>query len=282
LGLWDKLRLAATIMYAARIKDGRPLERILATDWLRRWSGERTLQRMWLPLLRAKLGAHHTEASASFIWAIIARMYAARRTGLKKEVFGYVRGGYARILDRFTEFLEQQEVRLCPGRIVTRVEPEGDRVRIETRDSPPETFDRVVLTLACPLIARVCPDLSAAERDRLLSIQYQGVICASVLLPEPLAGYYVTNIVDEGVPYTAVIEMTAFVDRIHFGGRSLVFLPRYATQDDPSWDWPDDRLRNVFLAGFERMYPGRSQQVQAFQVSRVRHVLAVPTLNYSE
>ena len=52
-------------------------------------------RRFWLPLLRAKLGDSYHDASAAFIWATIARMYAARRSGLKKEMFGYVRGGYA-------------------------------------------------------------------------------------------------------------------------------------------------------------------------------------------
>ena len=28
-------------------------------------------------------------------WATIQRIYAARNSGLKKEMFGYVRGGYA-------------------------------------------------------------------------------------------------------------------------------------------------------------------------------------------
>ena len=72
------------------------------------------------PLLRAKLGENYQAASAAFIWAIIARMYAARRTGLKKEKFGYVRGGYARILDRFADVLRREEVLIKLGQPVRR------------------------------------------------------------------------------------------------------------------------------------------------------------------
>jgi len=42
------------------------------------------------PASPRQLGANYTKASAAFIWATIARMYAARRSGLKKEMFGYV------------------------------------------------------------------------------------------------------------------------------------------------------------------------------------------------
>jgi hypothetical protein len=46
------------------------------------------LRRIWLPLLKSKLGDNYRITSASFIWATIARMYAARRSGLKREMFG--------------------------------------------------------------------------------------------------------------------------------------------------------------------------------------------------
>ncbi len=55
-------------------------------------SGSRCCGPSW-----ATSGAH---ASAAFIWATIQRLYAARRSGLKVEQFGYVQGGgYARIFD---------------------------------------------------------------------------------------------------------------------------------------------------------------------------------------
>ncbi len=44
-------------------------------EWLRRWSGNSTYEKIWLPLLKAKLGDAYQRASASFIWAYIDRMY---------------------------------------------------------------------------------------------------------------------------------------------------------------------------------------------------------------
>ena len=82
LSLVDKIRLAGTILYASRLRDWKPLESIPVTDWLSRLSGRHTFERIWLPLLKSKLGENYRVASAAFIWAIIARMYAARRSGL--------------------------------------------------------------------------------------------------------------------------------------------------------------------------------------------------------
>jgi protoporphyrinogen oxidase len=283
LGVWHKLRLGATIFYAARIKNWRRLERISVGLWLRRWSGEQTWQRIWLPLLRAKLGDNYEKASASFIWAIIARMYAARRTGLKKEMFGYVRGGYACVLKRFAEVLRNEGVDIQVGRQVRRVEPAAGKVAIEFSNGSCEAVDQAVLTMPGPLAARVCPSLSPAERAGWEGIQYQGIVCASLLLKKPLAGYYVTNITDCWVPFTAVIEMSALVDPATFGGRTLVYLPKYVPPDDPFFNLSDSEVEERFWAALARMYPHLEREdVLCFRVSRVRHVLALATLNYSE
>ena len=284
LNLIDKGRLAATILYASRIRDWKRLEGIPVGEWLARWSGRRTFDRIWLPLLRAKLGENWQKASAAFIWAIIARMYAARRTGLKREMFGYVPGGYARILERFAKLLIDEGVRLecaSPARCI-RANPEG-RVAVEFTSGRQETFDEVVVTAAAPIAAKLCEGLTAEETRRLQGIQYQGVICASLLLEKPLAEYYVTNIVEPWVPFTAVIEMSALVDRKQFGGQALVYLPKYVVPDDPLFGTPDETLRDTFVAALERMYPHfRRDQVRAFQVSRVKYVLAISTLHYSD
>lgn len=124
LGLVSKLRLGATIFAASRIKDWKKLERISVEKWLVRLSGRKTFEKIWKPLLKAKLGDAYKETSAAFIWATIQRMYAARNSGLKKEMFGYVRGGYARVLERFGEVLaaEGVEIRLnSPVRSVEKI-----------------------------------------------------------------------------------------------------------------------------------------------------------------
>lgn len=284
LGLIDKFRLGATIFYASKLKDWKQLEQIPVADWLRKLSGKRTFEKIWLPLLRAKLGENYTKTSASFIWATIARMYAARRTGLKKEMFGYVRGGYARILERFTEELQAEgvEVRLNQATRQIWNLPSG-RVVADLANAPQEEFDRIVLTTPSPVISKVCPWLSPEEHRLHNGLQYQGIVCASVLLKQPLAKYYVTNITDSWVPFTAVIEMSTLVDRSEFNGHSLVYLPKYVAPNDPLFGESDESIQERFVAALEKMYPHfKRSDVLAFKISRVRHVVALTTLNYSE
>src|SRR5262249_24962086 len=107
LHLWEKFRLGATILAASRIHDSKPLEQVPVEEWLTRWSGAAVTRKIWLPLLRSKLGDVYGEVSAVFMLATIARLYAARRTGAKTEMFGYIPGGYARILEAFSGLLRR-------------------------------------------------------------------------------------------------------------------------------------------------------------------------------
>ncbi len=126
LDLISKFRLGGTIFYAARVKDWKALEKISVEDWLTKLSGKRTFEKMWKPLLKAKLGEAYKETSAAFIWATIQRMYAARNSGLKREMFGYVRGGYAKVLERFGEHLRAKGVEIKLNSRIESIEKSAD------------------------------------------------------------------------------------------------------------------------------------------------------------
>jgi protoporphyrinogen oxidase len=290
LGFVGKLRLAWTLFYGSKLRNWKRLEDIPVADWLRRMSGQRTFESMWLPLLRAKLGDNYRQTSAAFIWATIARLYAARRTGLKKEMFGYVPGGYATVIARWREALEEAGVRICtdmPVRSVVRESTESSgasSIVVETRDGWQQRFTQALVTIPSPVVSHILPQLTDSERAAHGAIQYQGIVCASLLLRHSLSRFYVTNITDDAIPFTGVIEMTALVDKQELGGHALVYLPKYLPAHDPAWQWSDEEIRARFTTGLQRMHPTFDPQadVLAFRISRVPHVMALPTIGYSK
>lgn len=277
----DKFRLALTLLRASRITDWTALEQVSVESWLTRWSGPRVYQRFWRPLLISKLGAAHEQTSAAFIWATIRRLTAARRLGIGNDQFGYVEGGYARILSRFAEVLQAEGVKLIPSARISEIRTDGQSLRI-AHGGKTEVFDRVVITAAPAIAARLCPDLQGAERDRLMQTNYLGIVCASLVLSRPLSDYYVTNIVDDGFRFTGIIEMTALVQPDTFGGRSLVYLPRYLAPGDDFAVLSDDTIRAQFIADLQRVFPDLGEdEILAFRVSRAGNVMAIPEIGYS-
>ncbi|MFK8048444.1 MAG: NAD(P)/FAD-dependent oxidoreductase [Halioglobus sp.] len=278
----DKIRMGATIVFASWRTNGVPLERYRVDDWLIRRSGKRTFNAIWRPLLRAKLGDNYKHASAAFIWSVIRRFYAARRGGMKTEMFGYVPGGYARVIDALSQKLTEAGVEILTAAPVSEIihnEVGHEILAGEHRIN----CDRVAVCFAAPIASKVCQALQPAEKEKLSDIRYQGVICASVLLNRPLGGAYLTYITDESLPFTTVIEMSSLIDRKLIGGSHLVYLPKYVPSDDPWLEYEDSEIESQFRAGLQKMFPNLdSSDILAFQISRTRHVLALSTLNYSQ
>ena len=332
LDLISKFRLGATIFYASRVKDWKALEKISVEDWLTKLSGKRTFEKMWKPLLKAKLGEAYKETSAAFIWATIARMYAARNSGLKREMFGYVRGGYARVLEKFGEHLQAKGVDIRLNSRVEKIEKssdgkveifnaktqrcqdakeevypqiniDGHRLKIgngtvavaelsavagvlrldaqNIAEFSKDRFDWVILTCPSNIAAKICPQLTENENQKLNNIKYQGIVCASVLMKKSLSNFYVTNITDE-TPFTGIIEMSALVDKEELGGNALVYLPKYVAPDDELFEKSDADIEDIFLNGLEKMYSYFDRKdVIAFKISRIRQVFPLPTIDYS-
>jgi len=283
LNLIDKFRLGITILVASRIKNWRRLEKIPVTKWLQRWSGKNTFNKIWLPLLRAKLGESYTKTSAVFIWATIQRLYGARRSGLKKEMFGYVQGGYKRIIEAFKEKLIAQGVEIKTNCCATEVKSiSNERVQISFADGVTDEFDKVISTLPSSLSAKLCNGLSENEIQKLNDINYLGVICVAVLLDKPVSNFYVTNITDSWVPFTGIIEMSALVDKKYFGNNNLVYLPKYVSPTDPLFNFSDEEIKKFFITNFKKMYPWITDENLKFVgVAKAKHVITVLTKDYS-
>ncbi|MEO8398739.1 MAG: NAD(P)/FAD-dependent oxidoreductase, partial [Ignavibacteriaceae bacterium] len=279
LNLIDKLRLGFTIFYASKVKDWKKLEQIPVEKWLRKLSGNNTFEKIWLPLLRAKLGETYSKTSAAFIWATIQRMYAARKSGLKKEMFGYVSGGYARILEKFNEVLIKESVSIKTDHAAKKIESKSDgKVTIEFQNGVVEEFDEVIITVPSPIAKNICPQLSEYEKEKIDGIQYLGVICASVLLKKPISNFYVTNITDANVPFTGIIEMSALVDKKNFNSNSLVYLPKYLTPDDEWFKLSDVEIEQKFLSKILEMYPQlKVTDILNFKIARAKYVFALST-----
>ncbi len=282
LSLWDKFRLAATILYCARIKDWRRLEQVTVEDWLVRTCGRATFEKFWKPLLLAKLGLNYKRVSAVFIWSYIKRLFSARDATAQKEHLGYVAGGYRRV---FREV--ESKIRAAGGEIRLRSVVEGVRPRggrgMEIRvDGASEPFDKVVFTGPTNVLRDTADaalvELPAGGRD----VEYLGVVCMAIITRRPFTPYYILNIGDETVPFTGVIGMSTVIDPGQTGGLHLTYLPKYVLSTDPLLGASEQEIRGSFLPALANMYPDlREGDIESVHVNRALKVQPLQVLNYS-
>ncbi len=284
LSLWLKARLALGILYAARIRQGRPLERYLASEWLIRVFGVENYRKMWGPLLKCKLGACREETSAAFIWAYISRYYSTReKTASQKERLGYVDGGYRIVFTRLIE-----EITKMGGAIVTEapvgrlIAPPSEGIELTTARGRFH-FDQVIATIPSRRFVDIAPQLDPEYVCKLTQVKYLGIVCFVLLLKRQLSPYYVLNLTDEDLPFTGVIEMTNLISRKETAGCHLVYLPKYTVPGDPLFDAPEGELWKTFRQGLQRVFPDlKDSEIEARYLFRERLVQPVPVLHYSD
>jgi protoporphyrinogen oxidase len=284
LNMWQKLRLGLGVLRVTRIKDGRPLERYLASEWLTRVFGQVNYQKMWGPLLKCKLGACREEASAAFIWATISRLYSTReKDSSKKEKLGYVRGGYRTVIKRLIEEIEKHGGKIVMGAPVKRiVKLPNSTLEINTPLQDVHC-EAAIATVPSPVLLGITPQLASGYVSNLMRIKYLGIVCYALVLKRRLSPYYVTNLTDEELPFTGIIEMTNLISTDETNGYHLVYLPKYTSPGDPLFEASESEIWTVFWNALRQVFPDlKEEEIAQKHLFRERFVQPVPVLNYSD
>ena len=283
LSLREKVRFVLAVLYSSRVRNWQRLETIPVDDWLIGMCGRTAFEKMWKPLLLAKLGESYRRVSAVFIWTYMKRLHSARDSSAQsKEHLGYVRGGYKTVWGRLEELIRSAGGEIRTGVSVQQIRPHAAGGLWVEHDENTDHFDKVIFTGPVNALQKVACDklLKVSNGDH--AVEYLGVICMVLVTRKPLTPYYVLNIADERIPFTGVIGMSNVVSLQETAGRYLTYLPKYVLSDDPVLRRPDDELRALFFAEMRRMFPElRAEDIEGVHINRAVKVQPLQVLNYS-
>ncbi len=281
LSFTSKIRLGFTMLYASRINSWKRLEAITCEQWLRKISGNENVDKLWKPLLLAKLGPSYSRVSAVFIWSYIKRMFSARDKSASAEHLGHVRGGYKSIFNKIEADIKNAGGTIRLNESVMRVSSSDEGVLVHT---PKEThvFDHVVCTSPTNVLENIVDRHLLAVGKSAGSVEYLGVVCLVVVTKKPITDFYVVNIADETIPFTGVIGMSSVIDTKNTGGYYLTYLPRYMLSTDTELEKSDGYFRETFLQGLTKMFPDfDASEIVSVHVNRAIKVQPLQVLNYS-
>ncbi len=280
LGWIDRFRLGLTVLYAQFIRDYMSLEGVSVESWLMRLSGRNTYQNIWRPMLRAKFDGSFENTPATYIWSRLVRMKSTRGGASQKEEAGHLVGGYMTLMKAMAEKIEaagsQIHLRTPVQEVVLR-DGRAEGVRIGEEVHP---FDTVVVTLQAPIFQRLIPSAPQDYLDFLNKTEYIGIVCPLLVLDRPLTQYWTLNITDERVPFTGVIETTAYIDPQYVGGHHLVYLPKYTAPGSLWQKKSDEEIRSIWMENLKTMFPEFDESwIQYFLIHRERYVEPLHPLN---
>ncbi|HEX2908927.1 MAG TPA: NAD(P)/FAD-dependent oxidoreductase [Phototrophicaceae bacterium] len=273
LNLFQRFRLGLQVIYAQFESNWEKMDTLPVEDWLVRVSGRGVYNKVWKPLLRAKFDSTSENVPATYIWSRLRRMMGTREGVTSKEMMCYLENGYYTLIEALAQKAEALGVTFHLNAPVDEIVIEAGRATGLRRQGQVETFDAVISTLASPILSDLIPNAPPDFRALLARQQYLGVLCPLLILKQQLMPYYVLNITDDSIPFTAVVETTNLINPEHVQGLHLVYLPKYLAPDNDMANWPDEQVKAEWLKHFRRMFPNFDEQnIVDFIVQRAKYV----------
>ncbi len=280
LNLIQRFRLGLQVIYAQFESDWRKMDTVPVEEWLLKVSGRGAYDKVWKPLLRAKFDTMAESVPATYIWSRLRRMMGTRKGVTSKEMMCYLENGYYTLIEGLARKCEALGVNFHLNAPIEEIIIENNKATGIKLAGTVLPYDAVISTLASPILSNIIPQASAAFRETLTKQQYLGVMCPLVILKKQLVPYYVVNITDESIPFTAVVETTNLIDPKYVKNHHIVYLPKYLAPDSPIATWSDEQVKTEWMKSFRQMFPNFDENdIEAFIVQRAKFVEPIRPMN---
>lgn len=272
----DRIRLGLAMWRLQRTRDWQALVGQTARDWLLKACGPAAMEAIWNPLLRGKFDRYWDQVSMAWLWARVHTRANSRSGG--RERLGYLRGGFAAIVNGLEAELRRSGVAIRTGTRVERMALSPAR-RLHLSTGEALDFDRCLFTGPADALARLLPaDPALADyRQQLSGVNYLGAICLILVTDQALCPQHWVNIHAPDSPFLVLVNHTALTGTDLYQGRHVYYLGCYRPDDSPWFGMDDEPLVAAWFATLQRLFPAfdaaRVQERQVFRFRRAQHVV---------
>ena len=290
LNMVDRVRLGLVTLYLQRRKEWHSLEQHTASEWTRRWAGERVYQVIFEPMLRGKFGTYFDQVSMAWLWNKFALRTSSRGKGIRgamKEQLGYPMGSFGEIFDTLGKRIEQGGGQVHTKAAVERVVVEDGRavgleVRLDGTEPQRYDYDAIIATVPSYILPQLVPPLPDGYLKRLTDVVYLAAVLVVLVLDRPLTPTYWMYVGDRSIPFLGVIEHTNLIPAEHYGGNHVVYLSNYLEKDDPLHRMSGEELFQHYLTHLKRLNPQFAPSwVREYHYHREEAAQPVVTRGYS-
>jgi protoporphyrinogen oxidase len=284
-----KIRYGLVGLYLRLFDNWKPMERVTAEAWLRRYMGDEAYEKLWRSLLISKFGEYYDKVNMAWMWA---RIY--KRT----PRLGTFEGGFQAFLERLAEQVKSQGAEIHLNTRVERivrlddVDDANDGRFAVTVGGQTTKFDTVISTSAPYIMQKLVPDLPPEYAAKLSALKSMGAVAVILALKHSLltdGTYWLSLPISQPdrsraeFPFIALIEHTNYMDRAHYGGDHLVYCGDYVPADHDYFKLSEEELFERFTGALTKFNPGFARDwIRKWWVFRAPYAQPIPLVNHSE
>lgn len=277
LSIIDKARYAFKVLYCKSLKDFDELDKKSATQWLKKWLGEKAYNILWDPLMSLKFYDLQDKVSAAWIAARVQRV-ALSRENLFKEKTGYLEGCSEVLMQAMHEAIKGQGGEVKLSQPIKQVLSNSNKITgIQVGEDVIE-YNQVISTIPIPYVSAMVPDLPQEDHVKLASINNVGVVCCLFKLKEKFSPYFWLNIKAPGIEMPGIIE---YSNLNPMAGENILYVPYYMPQNHPKFSWDNDDFYKEIISVFKTIRPEFDESwIESFHASRYYHAQPVCEIGY--
>ena len=277
------VRMGLAGVYLKLTRLWRPLEKVTADTWMRKYMGDEAYGKFFRPLLIGKFGEDYDKINMAWLWARIA----SRTLRL-----GTFTGGFQRALDSMAEKLTGLGVTIRLNSPVEKLHIENGKpvLTINGVDHP---YDAVLSTTSPQLMLKLAEGLAeTAYGQQVASLKSIGGLCVVLATNQQLLtdGTYWLNLPattadkqKNEFPFLALVEHTNYMDKAHYGGDHILYCGDYVPVDHEYFRLSDDELVARFLPALKKVNPAFDESwIRKSWVWRAPYAQPMPFLNHSQ
>lgn len=207
LSLAGKFRYGLHAFLCTRRKNWKPLDKLEATSWIKRWIGNDAYDVLWSKLFDYKFYDYAHRLSAAWIWSRIRRI-GQSRYNVFREKLGYLDGGSDTLLQAMQAYLEKNGCDVRLGKSVSEVVIKEGKIQGVRQGVQIHAFDKVVSTIPLPYVPMLMPGLPKDILDKYAQLKNIAVVCVITKLKKPLTENFWLNVNDPGMDIPGLVEYT--------------------------------------------------------------------------
>ena len=231
VSIFTRIRYLLHALRCLTIKDWNKLDKISATEWLKKWLGLKGYHILWEKLFEYKFYNFSSKISAAWIWSRIKRLGKSRRKLV--ENLGYLNNGSLELINKLETIIKKNGGIIHLSNPVLCINPLKNGGAIIKSVNKKNNYDSVITTIPIPLVTKI---FKASGIDRSIIESYEKTIsiaCACVILKtsKKVTDNFWTNINDSRFSIPGIVEMSNLREL----NSHIIYVPFYMPEEHPNY-----------------------------------------------
>ncbi len=273
LSIIERFRMAFVLGLLRFNPIWKPLERVYAAPFLKKWMGKKTYEMLWEPQLINKFGKYSSEVSLAWFWARISK---------RTSNLAYPKKGFLPFAQAVVENLRKQGTTMLFNTEVINITNNTD-ITIKVLSSGKQKtyhFDKVIVTLPSFFFLKIVPQLPSEYQKKLGALKGLGAVNLVLRLKKQFLtdGTYWLSICQKNAPIMAIVEHTNFMDKKFYNNEHIVYLGNYLPTNHPYHTMTKEKLLeayNPFLRQINPDYKKNLIDSEKFAVAFAQPIIPV-------